>query len=657
MRYTVPVPSDPLKAPLHALAKLYGIETSYVDMKHKPVEAPDESILAMLRALGAPLRDISEAAAALKARRAELPESIEPVCVAWDGQVDLRRFRNAQRGTLILEDGTEARWPAATLPLGYHRLVAGGGQNECLILSAPTKAHFPPVGKTWGVFAPTYALRSDRNFGGGDLSDLEALVSWTSQAGGKVVSTLPLLASFLDKPFEPSPYSPASRLFWNEFFADVEKPFEFGASPKAQQAFKNKPRLSPLLNYRELMQAKRRVLQAMSEEFFSRDSSRTDQFQAFSKAGSELSRYAEFRAVVERRRCGWREWPARLRDGVIERDDRDDGAVRYHVYAQWVMDQQLRLLKQSASQASTAVYLDLPLGIHMEGYDTWRYRSLFLDGISGGAPPDPVFTTGQNWSFPPMNPHTIRRDHYRYVIASIRNHLRFAQLLRIDHVMGLHRLFCIPEGMEGRDGIYLRYPAEELYAILSLESHRHNAGIVGEDLGLVPGIVRRTMKRHDIRGLYILQVEPRFGGGKLHLRRPPAGSVASLNTHDMFPFAAYLDGKDIDDRAKLGFIRSREASLERKVRRRVRNGIAGLVAHKDASRQDLLKGCLGFLAKSKAEIVLVNLEDLWMEEQPQNIPATTKERPNWRRRMRYSMEEFWRSKKMQQILETMKRKV
>src|SRR6185436_12127426 len=182
------------------------------------------------------------------------------------------------------------------------------------------------------------------------------------------------------------------------------------------------------------------------------------------------------------------------------------------------------------------------------------HQSLFVKGMSVGAPPDLMFTSGQDWCFPPMNPHTMRTSGHHYTIAMIRNHLRFARLLRIDHVMGLHRLFWIPEGMSGDQGVYVRYPSEEIYAILSVESHRYDAGIVGENLGLVPPEVNDALKRHNVRQLYIVQSELSANSRKKPLRRPKSDTVASLNTHDMAPFRSYINGKDIDDRLDLKFL-------------------------------------------------------------------------------------------------------
>src|SRR5204862_2527684 len=209
-------------------------------------------------------------------------------------------------------------------------------------------------------------------------------------------------------------------------------------------------------------------------------------------------------------------------------------------------------------------YLDLPLGLQPARDDIWRYREFFVPGVAGGAPPDPVFTKGQNWGFPRMNPEAMRLNRYAYVIALLRNHFRFARLLRIDHVMGLHRLYWIPNELSGDKGVYVEYSAEEFYAILSLESHRHQAGIVGENLGTVPPGVNRALAEHNIRQMYVVQYEIMGDPEKPNLPPVPAKSVASLNTHDMPPFQAFLEGLDIDDRLDLGLLDEKTARKERK---------------------------------------------------------------------------------------------
>jgi 4-alpha-glucanotransferase len=632
------VPAD---TTLHTLARLYGIETSYVDLHKQTQRAAVESLLLAVRALGADIRSAGDAPRALQARRDELKaQAVEPVLVAWEGRLAPDVLRRTENATLVLESGAEARWPPrGALPIGYHRLIVerDGGAGEALLISAPLRANFPLSNRCWGIFAPVYALHSKRSTGAGDLADLESLVDWALGLGAGVVSTLPLLAAFLGTPLEPSPYSPASRLFWNEFYIDLSSVPEFAASLRT--ADKDSRPLPELVDYRRTMAARRRSLEAMSRSFFSVNKvERRREFEAFLGANPEAEDYARFRAVMDRRRRVWQQWPERLRSGSIRAGDWDEETRRYHLYVQWIVQEQLGRLARKTHQRGGLLYLDLPLGLHAGSYDAWRYPHLFVKGMSGGAPPDPVFTTGQDWAFAPMHPQAIRLDRYRYTIRYLRNHLQYARLLRLDHVMGLHRLYWIPDGLSGDKGVYVRYPAGEMYAVLSLESHRHQAGIVGENLGMVPEQVNRSMALHNIRPLYVTQYETIVNAMRVGLRRPSAGCVASLNTHDMFPFQAFLDGTDIDDRVALGFLSRGEASAERKVRARVRKALVGF------------KRCLEFLGKSRADVVLVNLEDLWRETKPQNIPATTKERPNWRRRMRYSMERLREDSEIENIL-------
>jgi 4-alpha-glucanotransferase len=576
-------------------------------MHKRRQEAHEESVLLALRALGAPVANPRDVPSALGEKRQALSRQIaEPVIVAWDGKLATPKAK------LVLEDGSTSE-PRKALPFGYHRLYVDsrGRSVESLVISAPTRAHFPFSGKTWGVFSPVYALHSRRSFGAGDLTDLESLIEWTSSQGGRVVSTLPLLATFLDEPFEPSPYSPISRLFWNEFYIDLARVPEISSSPEAQRLMEGAPPTrTSLVDYRETMRAKQRVLAALARSFADHaGTARREEFSRFLVENPEARQYARFR-----------------------------GDEQYHLYAQWLIQGQLRDLASRSRDAGCLLYLDLPLGLHRDSFDTWRYPNLFVKGMSGGAPPDPVFTTGQNWAFRPLHPQAMREDGYRYAIAYLRNHLRYARLLRVDHVMGLHRLYWIPDGLSGDRGLYVRYPAEEMYAILSLESHRANAGIVGENLGVVPAEVNRSMSLHNVRQLYVAQYETAVGSGKSVLRKPPAGSVASLNTHDMFPFRAFIEGRDVSARLKLGFITAKEAVAEKKERRRVRKAL------EKAFGENVFAGCMKFLEKSSASIVLRNLEDLWGETRPQNIPSTTTEHANWRRRLRYSIERLQRLK-------------
>jgi 4-alpha-glucanotransferase len=669
---------------LRELARLYGVQTAYHDALGQYREATPESLLAVLAALDTSVEGMGDVPEALCARREELAlRLVEPVVVAWEGgplDLDLHWDLRPQAGDgsalachIDLEDGGRRGWifdpdtmPAVRadgtrrltlperLPPGYHRLrlTTGRRSGEAMVISAPRRAFGAEGDPLWGVFLPLYALRTRRSWGAGDLTDLEALSRWVSSLGGGIVATLPLLAAFLDEPFEPSPYAPASRLFWNELYLDPRVLPELEESAAAQRLVESAEfrrevdalRDGALVDYRELMITKRRVFEEMAHRFFSRPSRRHEEFERFVQAHSEVETYAAFRAVGDRRGEAWPSWPERLREGTLAPADYDEEDRRYHLWVQWATAEQMRALATEARRHGPGLYLDLPLGVGGASYDVWRERAIFARGASAGAPPDSLFTKGQNWGFPPLSPERQREAGYRYLIASLRHHLEHAGVLRLDHVMQLHRLFWIPDGMAAQDGVYVSYPAEDLYAILSLESHRHEAVIVGENLGTVPPEVGEAMERHGILGMYVVQYELQ-PGSEGQLRPPPADSVASLNTHDMPTFRSFWEGKDVDNLEGLGFFSAEEARAERERRRALRQGLAGLLqppGKRDEAEtyRAVLHDRLAWLAKSPARMVLVNLEDLWQEAEPQNVPGTHTERPNWQRKAKLGFEEF-----------------
>jgi len=696
-----PDPREPQPA-LHRLAALYGVQTAYYDVYGRLQRASVESLLAVLRALGAPLRDLREVPEALRARReAHWRAGCEPVAVAWDGRLRGVALRLPAADfpplacRLALEDGKTLTWSVAAdqlhaegsawvgrrryvlrrltlpgrLPPGYHRLVVRAGRRrwETMLISAPRQAYLPgpedPAARTWGVFLPLHALRTRRSWGTGDFTDLEALLEWVGDLGGGVVATLPFLAAFLDEPCEPSPYVPASRLFWNELYVDPSRSPDLSRCPQAQALLESgalrrelaRLRSASLVDYRAAIRAKRPVLEALARSVFREPSSRREALLAFLAARPRLEDYARFRAVGERLRRPWPTWPLRLREGEVREGEYDEDVRRYHIYVQWLAHEQISTLAERARRNGPGLYLDLPLGVHPDGYDTWREREVFAQGVSGGAPPDAFFTKGQDWGFPPLHPQRLRAERYRYFTAVIRHHLEHAGVLRLDHIMALHRLFWVPRGMEARHGVYVTYPAEELYAILSLESHRHRAVIVGEDLGTVPPQVRRAMHRHGVQRMYVVQYEARADAGR------PLGTVtedflAGLNTHDMPPFAAFWQGLDIRDRQALGLTDAAAAKQERRERQRLREVITsflragGWLEGRRAGPAGVLRGLLAYLAAGPARMVVLGLEDLWLERRPQNVPGTGPERPNWRRKARYRFEEFRRLRQVTSAL-------
>lgn len=675
---------------LHQLAHLYGIQTAYYDVAHHRHQASAETLLSTLKALGAPLTGIEDIPDAIRERHQALwQQLIEPVAVAWDDKPATMTVRLPYHmadtlitGHLTMENGEQQTWKwdgtelpvldteevegtqyimkGLTLPLvlpwGYHRFTLETLEKsvEALIIATPLEAYNPPEdprSHTWGVFLPLYALYTRQSWGGGDFSDLQALVDWLAEMGGGVIATLPLLATFLNEPFEPSPYAPVSRLMWNEFYTNISSCPELQRCPSAQtimssSSFQEKLTVlnnSSLIDYKHQMALKRQILEELCRCCFAEASERLASLQRFVEANPLVEDYARFRATHETKRIPWESWSQSLKEGILKEGDYDEEIKRYYLYVQWLTRQQVDDLSKKARDRGVRLYLDFPLGVHSEGYDVWRENTIFATEASGGAPPDIVFTRGQNWVFPPLHPERLRQQGYNYYIACLRHHLQHASILRIDHAMSLHRLFWIPEGMEASQGVYVRYHPEEFYAILTLESQRSKTVILGEDLGTVPSYVRQSMNRHGLHRMYVLQYElmsdPQRSIGKV-----PNEVVASIDTHDMPPFAAFWCGLDIEDRLDLGFLDEADAHTEQNTREALKEALFSSLKRKgyleDSSPDAVLKACLAFLGTSKARVVLVNLEDLWLEKETQNIPAADEKRSNWQHRARYPLETF-----------------
>jgi 4-alpha-glucanotransferase len=669
---------------LTQFARLFGVQPAYHDFQGRRRPASPGAILQAAQLLGAQVETADDVPEAVRARLVELSNRVvEPVIIGSPStrtrfEIRLPEPRTSRRTSCVLrlEDGTERRWwvdlgdhRARTeeldgrrfltaevllprpLPLGYHEIAVecAASVEKALLISAPARAWSEPA-RRWGVFLPLYALHTAASWGSGDFSDLQQLRHWVSTLGGDMVGILPVLPLYQDAPFDPSPYAPVSRLFWHEFYVDPRRSPELATCRSAQRMLASTEfqtaisalRKDPLVDYQTLGVLRRRVLEALARSLAHRDSSRSEQFREYVATHPYLRDYAAFRAVSEKRRRRWPEWPEPLRGGAIAASDYDPDALLYHQYAQWLSEQQVG--SGSDARTTPGLCLDLPLGVHAAGYDPWRFRDTFVARAAAGAPPDALFTQGQNWQIPPLHPESIRKQGYRYVIDCLRHQLSHASMLRLDHAMGLHRLYWIPEGRSTHDGVYVRYHSEELYAILSLESHRHRAAIVGENLGIVPRHVNRALRRHGVHTMSVVQYEARAHATR-PLRRVAATSVATLNTHDMPPFAGYLRGRDLDDRAQRGLSNGGTIARERAVRRQVRRALADFFRARRQARGVVDEGALVadalmWLAESPAALVLVNMEDLWDETEPQNLPGTGTEHPNWRRKARRSLEQL-----------------
>lgn len=685
---------------LRDLARLYGVQSVYHDGFGQRREAPVEAVLSVLRSLGAPLESLKDLTAAWReTRQARCRRAIDPVIIGWQhrplaiklrlperlaetpvkmaialesgGRIEGRCFE-ALEGARPIREAQGERYVvrrltlSSAVPLGYHRayIEVGPLKLESFLFQAPLQAYAPPdpSRKRWGVFCPLYALWSTESWGAGDFSDLGALIDFVGEQSGHVVATLPLLASFLDEPFNPSPYAPISRLFWNELYLDLTKVAELESCPSAQAIMGSDQfrrqleslRAERLVDYRRAMALKRKVIEELLRSFTKQSSPRRESFEKFAATHPRAQDYAAFRAKVERERKSWLHWDGARRDGFLTANDYDEQRKRYHLYVQWLCAEQAGAVRELAGKRGVGLYLDFPLGVNRDGYDVWRARDLFALDASGGAPPDGLFVKGQNWGFPPLRPAALRRQGYRYYIDCLRHHMAGAGMLRIDHVMGLHRVFWVPHGFSATEGLYVHGCARELYAILSLESHRHRVQIVGENLGTVPPYVNTAMARHRILGMHVaifgLGTDPERAQDPI-----PADTVASLGTHDTATFMGFWRGNDIEDRVTLGLRDQSQGEEEQAYRAKQREALTAFLRARgrladDASELAVLRGWLAELAGQEEQLLLINLEDLWLEEAPQNVPGTWHERPNWQRKARLSLEDIRIDKNIAEIL-------
>ncbi len=679
---------------MEALARLHGVHTSYVDAYARPQRADLDVLVALLGALGVPLDTATEAPALLEEhRRGRARRHLEPVLVHRTGRPDTASVTISPSAepselwlTLELEDGTArrarlsealggrasegppapgppAQGPPAqgahaaggdiavvpidlaqlaggTVPPGRHRLTLEGlgPPSEALLISAPrcpTTSH-----RLAAAFMPLHALRTDEDRGVGTYTDLARLGSWLSQCDIDLVATLPLYPAFLDPPADPSPYMPVSRLAYNELFVDPAALPEFGSCAQARELWSRSPaakadalRAARPVQYEDMALLLRQVLEPMSQCL--RDGRlppRREAFTHFARRHPELEAYATFRAR--------REDPAA---------EPGDARSTFHLYCQWAAHQQLVATAQRVS-----LFGDFPVGSHPEGFDPEWSPTSFVPRVHGGAPPDSFFPDGQDWGFRPLHPERMREDGYAFFTAALRRAFRHVAGIRIDHVMGLQRLYMIPEDAGG-GGAYVDYHVDELHALVALEAHRRACVVAGEDLGTVPPEVRPRLARDRILRTWVFQFE---SGESDPLPAPPDDCLAALGTHDLPRFAAYLWGDDITEREHDGLVTAAEAGAERASRTRWRRRLLDqLGLAPDQEMSDLtpivLEGCLRHLARSEAPIALVDLEDLWGERAQQNHPGTGAEAQNWRRRSARTLEQLEADTSLATLLESL----
>lgn len=589
---------------LHTLAATIGVHTRYTDGLGREVEPPPETLARLCTALGYPVASPAEAGRILQ--EFEAAPAVPPVIVAWEGQLSVPLMEGVELH-LALEDGDTVHLQAngaseEPLPLGYHRLHVGQHITSTVISAPRLSWRHPERHRSWGVSAQLAALRSTRSRSVGDLEDLETLCRWLRDqgGGGDLVTLLPLLPTFNRDPAEPSPYSAVSRLFWSELMLDLGD---------------NHRPVGPV-DTLDVGRADAEVRAALANH-------------PVPDADPELQRYARFCGAQARLGRNWRAWPGAARSGRLDPEHVDPEEERFHLVAQTELRRQLADLRDRLSGCRLG--LDLAVGLHPDGYDPWSRPELFGAGLSVGAPPDRGFPSGQDWGFPPLLPAASRREGHRYLAAAIRHQMELADVLRVDHIMAWNRLYVIPAGMSLDQGTYLSYPAEELFAVLTLESVRHRCEIVGEDLGTVPPEIAEALPRHGIRGMYLTQ----FQAAAPEPLIPPMGDrVAMIGSHDTPTFAGWVQGSDIGERTQHGLLGPDEEEGVRAARAEAVRRLAEVVGADPGDRAEFLARVLEWLGGSASDKVLVWLEDLWLEERSVNLPGTPSwARPNWQRPM------------------------
>jgi 4-alpha-glucanotransferase len=359
-----------------------------------------------------------------------------------------------------------------------------------------------------------------------------------------------------------------------------------------------------------------------------------------SEVDAELARYAQFRGAQGRLGRDWRSWPAGARAGTLTPDQVDPDEERFHLIAQAMARRQLRELRGRLDGEGMRLGLDLTVGVHPDGYDTWSRQNLFANGMSVGAPPDRGFPSGQDWGFSPVLPTESRREGHRYLGACIGHLAALAGVLRVDHIMAWTRLYWIPHGMPLDQGTYVSYPAEELFALLTLESHRNRCEIVGENLGTVPPEIDEALPKRKIWGMYLAEFQDWH---KEPAPEPPtARDVALVGTHDTPTFAGWLKGTDIDDRVESGLLAAGDEPEVRAERETIVAGVARQFSRPPDDPRGLLGELLEWLGRSESPLVMPWLEDFWLEDRGVNLPGTTSSaRPNWQRPMRKLLDEVF----------------
>lgn len=584
------------------------------------------------------------------------------------------------------------------LPCGYYDLRAGSlGTTPAVsgtlhVIIAPRQCYVPQAlldgQRTWGLSLQLYSVRSTRNWGIGDFHDLADLTEWAGkELGAGVIGLNPLHALKNTHPYTISPYSPNSRLYMNEVYLDLESVPEFKTSADAQRLYRDREfqttlehlRKSEHVDYDAVSALKRSILEPMYKQFLRQNyggdepsprprSARGWVFERYVREeGEALEQFALYQALDEERRLVqsastvWQQWPEPYRSprSAASREfaRRHSKRVRMFQYIQWLAATQMKALVDRTRSVgmSVGLYHDLALGSDRCGADAWIFQDILAMGADCGAPPDAFAPAGQNWGFSPMHPLRLRAVAYRPFAQLVRKNLQQGGAIRLDHVMALFRLFWIPRDRPASAGTYVHYPAEDLLAILALESMRARTLVIGEDLGTVPDWIRERLAQARVLSYRVFYFERQGDGAWKPPSWYPAASLAVATTHDLPTLAGYWTGEDIRVRTSLGLVSDTEALSRAWQERQEEKGrilhalkAEGLLpagvtddpASAPTMSPDLCRAVYAYLGRTPSWVMLVSLDDLIGETAQTNVPGTVDQHPNWSRKLALNLEDL-----------------
>jgi len=695
---------------LDQLARLAGIEDGWWDFYGQWRVVPESTKRAFLRAMGFAIDTEAELAASLaELDRRPWSRWLGPVAVAQQGAamwVTLTIPAAADKDVLDWEITTEAgvvlrgqvqtdtqswieerwldgalikRWQLALpadLPLGYHRLKLRGplGGDDCVLVVAPEKAHVPAAvmrGRgAWGIATQIYALRDDRDWGVGTYGALAKLAEGAARMGADTIGINPLHALFPSQPQKFSPYAPSSRRFLNVGYIDVESIAEFSECRAAKRLYASpgfqanlaRLRALPMVEYADVNHLQGPILEELyawfRSEHLAAGDDRAQAFRAFQAAGGDKARlFCTFEALAEKfSRAGtpyWRHWPEQYQRpdtaAVAEFAATHADKVEFYFWLQFVADEQLAEAHRAGLKAGAGIglYRDLGVGIADDGADAWMEQDRLALGVSVGAPPDPLALKGQDWGLAPFNPIALREAAYEPFIAVMRSNMAHAGALRLDHAMALQRLYWVPPGVDADQGAYVRYPVDDLFRLVALESVRNSCLIIGEDLGTVPEGFRERM---DAMALFAYRVMVFEKTAPDRFKRPEEFQEQALSifaTHDLPSLRGWWSEIDIDSRERLDlYPRPGMAAEERVARAADRAALVAALVERENLVADfpvagelsdeqvlVLSDCIHrYLGQARSRLTMVQMEDVFGLNLQMNLPGTVDQHPNWRRR-------------------------